>query len=960
MDRVVIFYARLRANDPKAILAYRRLKGLAPTDPRCAAILAKLRRLAAASMAQMSTGAEPAHLLATAHPAQLLAANHPALQTHAQAAHLNALATERAPLQGHLLTAARPTVRPRVWRPEGRPGFRPGPGRPGGFHPGLRPAFAGPHAVLHGLRPGGYRASWAYGRNRFFHPGTGWTSGWFGWRRPGWRGWGWRPNFGWVWGYPGIYVIDASDPTQILMPQADGSATQADPSQLPAGAAQTPDPSTAPPPDGSTDDGTPDSDDDEAKQDNQADASDDSDDSNSSDANSAGAWGWRGRPRRPVEPPFGEPFGRVFGRPVVRRRWRKGWPHHIRANTPPPPPAPLALPRPPPPAPPAVDASGRGFGGGGFRPPPPGFGRRPPPPFGFRPRPPFGGYQPGVFGAPAYGPGAPGQLAQLEAISSQMNAANPAGDDPNAAPPPDSAGHGYGGLGHGGFSPGGGFGGWGRRGWAGAGRGYGLLGGMAPGVYVPVYAEPLADYGDTSALYGDNDGGDATGAVVLPDLGSMIAPYAAAAGPDAQGWIVNSVRYAEKLGAQAASNAGLQVSQGSTPAEAVADPAVTSRAAHAANSILQHTQAAPLAAAHLQQAAKIAHAHVRASAKIGAANPPPAGWTMQPVSAQRALALLGFYKGPINGIVDKATREAAKAFQAAVALTADGIIGHKTQPILEQCAQSTLAANAVQHAQGTTNAAAGLGTLLAAKPWIAPAVASLLGGALGSRWGRPKPGFHLPHRLPAPPSRGERPRPPAWPPHVLAGVDSDTAETVREALKKALQGFPLSPEQSVALKKYLADKTPSAPPPNSSGYLPGWNMPLARNRDWLGNPEYPYLAVGQDEARIAVGGPVAAMLLGAAGYAGLQAYRQGWPAVASTTLGPYWGARLAALVHQGIHAAPNVTAGYDHPWRPMYGRPGTGLPQRMRAGIDTSSQSQAVLPSAVSDALAASMRRAVV
>ena len=29
MDRVVIFYARLRANDPKAILAYRRLKGLA-------------------------------------------------------------------------------------------------------------------------------------------------------------------------------------------------------------------------------------------------------------------------------------------------------------------------------------------------------------------------------------------------------------------------------------------------------------------------------------------------------------------------------------------------------------------------------------------------------------------------------------------------------------------------------------------------------------------------------------------------------------------------------------------------------------------------------------------------------------------------------------------------------------------------------------------------------------------
>ena len=763
-------------------------------------------------------------------------------------------------------------------------------------------------------------------------------------------------------------MIDASDPTQILAPQADGSAQPVDASQLPPDASQTPDPSSAPPPDGSTDDGTPDSDDDEAKQDNQADASDDSDDSDSSDANSAGAWGWRGRPRRPIEPPFGEGFGRAFGRPVVRRRFRKGWPYHLRANTPPPPPAPLALPRPPPPAPPAVDASGYRGGRGGFRPPPPGFGRRPPPPFGFRPRPPFGGYQPGVFGAPAYGPGAPGQLAQLEAISSQMNAANPAGDDPNAAAPDDgssadSAGHGYGGLGHGGFSPGGGFGGWGRRGWAGAGRGYGLLGGMAPGVYAPVYAEPLADYGDTAALYGNNDGGDATGAIVLPDLGSMIAPYAAAAGPDAQGWIANSVRYAEKLGAQAASNAGLQVSQGSTPAEAVADSAVTSRAAHAANSILQHTQAAPLAAAHLQQAAKIAHAHVLANARIGATNPPPAGWTMQPVSAQRALALCGFYKGPITGVVDKATRDAAKAFQAAAQVQpVDGIVGAHTQPVLERAVQAELAYSpAVQHAQGTVNAAAGgLGALLVAKPWIAPAVASLLGGALGSRWGRPKPGFHLPHRLPAPPSRGGRPRPPAWPPHVLAGVDPDTAETVREALKKALQGFPLSPEQSVALKRYLADKTPSAPPPNSSGYLPGWNMPLARNRDWLGNPEYPYLAVGQDEARIAVGGPVAAMLLGAAGYAGLQAYRQGWPAVASTTLGPYWGARLAALVRQGIHAAPNVTAGYDHPWRPMYGRPGTGLPQRMRAGIDTSSQSQAVLPSAVSDALAASMRRAVV
>jgi hypothetical protein len=587
-----------------------------------------------------------------------------------------------------------------------------------------------------------------------------------------------------------------------------------------------------------------------------------------------------------------------------------------------------------------------------------------------------------------------------------MNAANPAGDDPNAAapddgssssgfrgmlrhgldrlrgrhrhnehyrrwlqaqqqqqgslPPPDSSGHGYGGLGHGGFSPGGAWGGWGRRGWAGAGRGYGLYGGMVPGVYAPVYAEPLADYGDTSALYGNNDGGDATGAISLPDLGSMIAPYAAAAGPDTQGWIVNSVRYAENLGAQAASNAGLQVSQGSTPAQAVSDPAVMSRAAHAANAMLQHIPAAPLAADHLQQAAKIAHAHVRASAQIGAANPPPAGWTMQPVSAQRALSILGFYLGPIDGIVGKTTRDAVKAFQAAVAIKADGIVGAQTQPILEQSVKSALAANAVQHAQGTTNAAAGLGTLLAAKPWIAPAAASLLGGALGARWGRPKPGFHLPHRLPASPSPGGRPRPPAWPPHVLAGVDSDTAETVREALKKALQGFPLTPEQSAALKKYLADKTPSAPPPTSSGYLPGWNMPLARNRDWLGNPEYPYLAVGQDEARIAVGGPISAMLLGALGYAGLDAYRHGWPHVADTTLGPYWGARLAALVRQGIHAVPNVTAGYGHPWRPMYGRPGTGLPQRMRAGIDTASQSQTALPPAVSDALAASMRRAVV
>src|SRR5208337_849635 len=57
--------------------------------------------------------------------------------------------------------------RPAVFRPGARPGYRPG-------YRGL-------------LRPGGYRASWAWGRERWGHPGGGYRAGWAGWRRPGWR-----------------------------------------------------------------------------------------------------------------------------------------------------------------------------------------------------------------------------------------------------------------------------------------------------------------------------------------------------------------------------------------------------------------------------------------------------------------------------------------------------------------------------------------------------------------------------------------------------------------------------------------------------------------------------------------------------------------------------------------------------------------------------------------------------
>lgn len=851
------------------------------------------------------------------HPAAIAQAQRQAAAIRAQAAvpaHLRAVAAP-----AHLLHG--------VTRPEfvHRPGFGI---RHGGY---LR-------------RPGGYHASWAFGRRDWFRPRTGWRTGWFGWRRTGWRGWGYRPGFGWVWGYPGTLIIDASAPYEVLSTQADGSAAPADPSTLPADAAQLPDPSTAPP----AADGGDDTADTTESNEAQEDATDDSKDDDSS-----GAWPWQHRPRPPGA--FGRPRGpEVFGRPIVRRRWRDGWPHHIRANDPPPPPAPLALPAPPQiPAPP-IDTSG-------WRPAPPrgAYGRPRPPVFG-RPR---SRYQPGVFGAPAYGPGAPGQLGQLEAINDQLNAANPAGDDPNT----DASGFAHGG-GHGGFSHGGGWGGWGRRGWAGAGRGYGLWGGAYPGVYVPVYAEPESAYGAVEDLYGD----DASGADSSPDFGAQVAPILAAAGPNLAPSLAQSISYTKTLGAQAASAAGLNVAQGSSPQDAMQDDMVKERARQAAEPFLQHIAAAPLAAGQLQQAAQAAHDHVYARAATGATRPPPAGWTMQPISVQRALAILGLYKGAIDGVVNQATKNAAKAFQAAQRLAADGIVGVHTQGALEDAAKRALVVLQAQlrsafgsyyaapaaNVSGFSPAAA----FAAVKPGLIPALGGLLGGLFGARWGRPKPGLHLPrHHV------THHGRPPAWPAHMTSG--GDDADTVREALKKALAGLPLDKGQSDALKRYIQDTNKTLPAPTASGGT--WDMPLVYGRDWLGNPEFPYMATGSfprvavgygrqpqmalgGDPRVAVGGPFAAALLGAGLYATLDGYKHGFPHVADTLLGPKYGQKVVDLTrhagqvmnvsgysHRGWYGRPPMTmpdrmrSGSAPTWRGWYGRPPTNMPNRMRSGDDS-------------------------
>jgi Putative peptidoglycan binding domain len=821
------------------------------------------------------------------------------------------------------------------------PGYHPPVYHPG-YHPGYRPGL---------IRPGGYGRHWAWGAGRWGVRGGGWRTGWFGWRRPGWRGWGYRPGFGWVWGYPGALIIDASDPTAILVPQADGSAATADPSQVPTDAQKTPDPSTAPAADDSStesqDDAQADSSDDSSTDDSSSDSDSDSD----STDDSSGRWPWRRR-------------SRLFGRPIIRRRWRDGWPHHVRANTPPPPPSLLSMPLAPPvpgyshhhhhhllmdrPAPPDVS---------GYRPRPPvlrpGWGRpRPPgPQWGRRPsRPGWGGYAPGY---PP--PGAPGQLAQLEAINDQLNAANPAGDDPNAT---DASGYH---SSHGGFSRGGGWGGWGRRGWPGAGRGYGLWGGASPGIYAPVYAEPLSYYGDTEDLYGDATSGES-------DLVSTLGPIVAAAGPALAPSLAESISYVQTLGAQAASSAGLNVAQGSKPEEAVTDDSVQARAMQAANQFLKHIPAAPLAEPQLRQAAQIAHAHVQRKAVAGANSAPPAGWTMQPIAAQRALAILGYYQGRIDGVVNQATKLAAQTFQKTQGLTADGIVGARTQPALEAAAKQALASIQGQirstfrgyYQESTKHTTAGAlvyprssywaqqnktggplaGALAAVKAGIFPALGGLLGGIFGARLGRPKPGLHLP--------RHHKPRPPAWPQHMVSGADDVNA--VREALKKALAGLPLDPGQSEALRKYLQQGSGTS---TSSGFLPAYYMPLVRGRDWLGNPNYPYMATG---SRIAVGGPWGAALLGAGLYAAVDGYKHGFPHVADTLLGERLGGKVVDFTKRAGQVM-NVS-GYGH--RGWYGRPGTGLPQRMRAGIDTATQARPNVPSPLVESLAASMKRAVI
>lgn len=258
---------------------------------------------------------------------------------------------------------------------------------------------------------------------------------------------------------------------------------------------------------------------------------------------------------------------------------------------------------------------------------------------------------------------------------------------------------------------------------------------------------------------------------------------------------------------------------------------------------------------------------------------------------------------------------------------------------------------------------------------------------------------------------------------------ADDPETIRAALQKALQGLPMDPGQSEALKKYL--ETKPVPGPVAGAYYPrdrtlreeqqsrramnilgtatGWSpycgpRPLVAARDWLRNPEDVNFAVGNggpynprisvgyrpyglQGPEVAVGNPWAAAALGAGLYAAIDGYKHGFPHVAQTLLGQRYGSKAVDLARQAssylpnFHSLPPVApsgappaavlphpaAVLPHPaavtsgrgWRPWYGRPGTGLPQRMRAGIDTASQGRPNLPLPLIDSLAARMRRAV-
>lgn len=55
-----------------------------------------------------------------------------------------------------------------------------------------------------------------------------------------------------------------------------------------------------------------------------------------------------------------------------------------------------------------------------------------------------------------------------------------------------------------------------------------------------------------------------------------------------------------------------------------------------------------------------------------------AGFQVEPVQLQKALASAGFYKGTIDGIAGRRTKASLRAFQQANGLSADGICGPKT------------------------------------------------------------------------------------------------------------------------------------------------------------------------------------------------------------------------------------------------------------------------------------------
>lgn len=807
-----------------------------------------------------------------------------------------------------------PTVTPPVFRP-----VHPGVFRPAVVPPRLRlveRARVAEHVVRRWGRPerfGGFwrtghytRPGWAWGRDRWFHPGRGWAAGWGGWRRPGWRGWGFRPGFGWVWGFPGALIIDESNPTEILAPQADGSAPPVDPAQVPAAAQQTPDPGSAPPADaGDGSDGGS-----EAQEDADQDEQEQADDSSSSD-DSSGYEVYRPWHERLLE--------HVRPRRIIRRRWRDGWPHHLRANVEPPPLAEMAIPHPPRLRRAEMPMLGRGFvlpespvvDASGYR---------------YRPAAPMHFYRPTH---PHYNQGQRFDWMMRQQMAQQQQQSP--GDAPSDGGGDDASGRGY----RGGFGHGGGWGGWGRRGWAGAGRGYGLWGGAWPGLYAPVYAEPEGTYTDPSLWgWGAPGDGDATGATnssyVLPAAAAVLG---LAGGPTA---------YLDTLAAQAASQGGLSTSQGSSPEEAINSDSVLDRAKHAASVFFQHGG---------QSAAAAAHQHVLNAARAGARNAPAAGWTMQPIIAQNALRLLGFYRGPINGIVDDATKNAVKAFQAAnPPLGVDGIVGVSTQPVLEQAARGGLVnlQQRLQQAFGgsfvpprnTVMSGALPAWAVAAAP---PALGGVLGSLLGSWFGRRKPPAHLgPHHR----------SPPAWPPHMLVGGEKENAE-YRKAIVAALKGLPPDQGQSEALRKYLETTLPA--PTTTSGW-PGC-MPQT---DWLRNPmsacvavgydpfrvavgygHNPQIALGHDPTRPATGGWFLPALGGAAAYAALDAYRWGVPHVRETVFGQY---------------APKVL---DLSRRVQQGFQTSGLPERMRAGVDTSTQGSRHLNQGAIEGLAASMRRAV-